>query len=54
MLKLETKDPKALASLDWKRTLKKFIKAIELNPSYVTAHHWYAEYLPLMGRMNEA
>ena len=37
-----------------KNSEKKFKKAIELNPSYVTAHHWYAEYLYLMGRMNEA
>jgi TolB-like protein len=27
---------------------------IELNPSYVTAHHWYGEYLGLMGRFDEA
>jgi serine/threonine protein kinase/tetratricopeptide (TPR) repeat protein len=31
-----------------------FKKAIELNPNYVTAHHWYAEYLATMGRHDEA
>ena len=31
-----------------------FKKAIELNPNYVTAHHWYAEYLSTMGRHDEA
>ena len=30
-------------------------KAIELKPSYVTAHHWYAvDYLALVGRFSEA
>lgn len=28
-------------------------RAIELNPNYATAHHWYAEFLLLMGRSNE-
>lgn len=31
-----------------------FKKAIELNPNYVTAHHWYAEYFATMGRLDEA
>lgn len=31
-----------------------FKKAIELNPNYGTAHHWYAEYLATMGRHQEA
>ena len=31
-----------------------FKKAIELNPNYVTAHHWYAELLATMGRHDEA
>jgi TolB-like protein/Tfp pilus assembly protein PilF len=33
---------------------KEFKRAIELNPSYATAHHWYAEYLLAMGRNDEA
>ncbi len=38
---------------DWKDAERKFKRAIELNPGYATAHHWYAEYLALMGRMDE-
>jgi TolB-like protein/DNA-binding winged helix-turn-helix (wHTH) protein len=33
---------------------KEYKLAIKLNPSYATAHEWYAEYLALMGRHNEA
>ncbi|MFN2533377.1 MAG: protein kinase [Pyrinomonadaceae bacterium] len=29
-------------------------RAIELNPNYSTAHHWYAQYLSEMGRHQEA
>src|SRR5205823_11176934 len=28
--------------------------AIELNPGYATAHHWYAWHLSLLGRNDEA
>jgi len=31
-----------------------FRRAIELNPGYATAHHWYAWHLSLLGRTNEA
>src|SRR5271154_2278307 len=31
-----------------------FQRAIELNPSYATAHHWYAWHLSLFGRYDEA
>jgi tetratricopeptide (TPR) repeat protein len=31
-----------------------FQRAIELNPSYATAHHWYAWHLSLLGRNAEA
>lgn len=31
-----------------------FKRAIELNPSYATGHHWYSEYLALRGRETEA
>ncbi|NOR12192.1 MAG: protein kinase, partial [Candidatus Aminicenantes bacterium] len=27
---------------DWKGAEREYIRAIELNPSYATAHHWYA------------
>jgi TolB-like protein/DNA-binding winged helix-turn-helix (wHTH) protein/Flp pilus assembly protein TadD len=33
---------------------KEFQRAIELNPGYATAHHWYAWHLSLLGRFNEA
>jgi len=33
---------------------KEFRRAIELNPGYATAHHWYAWHLSLLGRYNEA
>jgi TolB-like protein/DNA-binding winged helix-turn-helix (wHTH) protein/Flp pilus assembly protein TadD len=33
---------------------KEFRRAMELNPSYATAHHWYAWHLSLLGRYDEA
>jgi TolB-like protein/DNA-binding winged helix-turn-helix (wHTH) protein/Flp pilus assembly protein TadD len=39
---------------DWAGAEKEFKRAIELNPGYATAHHWYALYLSAMGRHNEA
>jgi TolB-like protein/DNA-binding winged helix-turn-helix (wHTH) protein/Flp pilus assembly protein TadD len=33
---------------------KEFRRAIELNPSYATAHHWYAWHLSLFGKYDEA
>ena len=33
---------------------KEFRRAIELNPGYATAHHWYAWHLALLGRYTEA
>src|ERR1700741_2854293 len=33
---------------------KEFKRAIELNPGYATAHHWYAWHLNLLGRKSEA
>ena len=39
---------------DWQRAEKEYKRAIELNPSYATGHHWYAEHLGLMGRFDEA
>ena len=33
---------------------KEFRRAIELNPGYATAHHWYAWHLSLLGRYKEA
>ena len=39
---------------DFSGSEKEFKRAIELNPNYATAHHWYAEYLLNMGRYDEA
>src|SRR6201982_3601689 len=32
---------------------KEFLRAIELNPGYATAHHWYASHLIQLGRYDE-
>jgi tetratricopeptide (TPR) repeat protein len=33
---------------------REYLRAIELNPSYATAHHWYSEYLAMTNRPEEA
>ena len=42
--------------LDWDKATaeKEFLRAIELNPNYPTAHHWYSRYLRGVGRSAEA
>jgi len=48
----------AFASLfldwDWFTAEKEFQCALELNPNYIPAHYWYAVYLVIMGREQEA
>jgi tetratricopeptide (TPR) repeat protein len=39
---------------DWVQSEQEFRHAIELNPSYATAHQWYSYYLSAMGRFPEA
>jgi len=39
---------------DWRTAEKEYRRAIELNPNYATAHHWYAEFLSWQGRFDEA
>ena len=39
---------------DWAAAEREFKTAIELNPRYSTAHHWYAVYLTVVGRQPEA
>jgi TolB-like protein/DNA-binding winged helix-turn-helix (wHTH) protein/Tfp pilus assembly protein PilF len=39
---------------DWAGAEREFRQAIALNPSYATAHHWYAEHLMWRGRFDEA
>ncbi len=39
---------------DWAAAEARFRRAQELDPNYVTAHHWYAELLGFQGRFEEA
>jgi TolB-like protein/DNA-binding winged helix-turn-helix (wHTH) protein/Tfp pilus assembly protein PilF len=39
---------------NWAAAEREFRRAIELNSSYATAHHWYAYYLMAMGRQEES
>ena len=39
---------------DWLSAEKEYKRAIELNPNYATAHQWYALYLAINGRFDEA
>jgi TolB-like protein/DNA-binding winged helix-turn-helix (wHTH) protein len=39
---------------DWATAEKEYRRAIELDPNYATAHHWYGECLALEGRFGEA
>ncbi len=39
---------------DWAGAEKSFQRAFELNPNYATAHQWFAEYLMVTGRFDEA
>jgi TolB-like protein/DNA-binding winged helix-turn-helix (wHTH) protein/Tfp pilus assembly protein PilF len=39
---------------DWQTAEKEYRRAIELDPDYATAHQWYAEFLSIQGRFDEA
>ena len=39
---------------DWRKAETEYRKAIQLDPNYATARHWYAEFLTLQGRFSEA
>jgi TolB-like protein/DNA-binding winged helix-turn-helix (wHTH) protein/Tfp pilus assembly protein PilF len=39
---------------DFEAAGKEFQRAIELNPNYATAHHWYAWHLGLLGQYDDA
>jgi serine/threonine protein kinase/Tfp pilus assembly protein PilF len=39
---------------DWERAESEFKRAIDLNPNYATAHHWYNNFLMVMERNDEA
>ena len=39
---------------DWSKAESEYRRAIDLDPNYATARHWYAEFLSLQGRFSEA
>jgi TolB-like protein/Tfp pilus assembly protein PilF len=39
--------------LDWSGAEKGYRRALELNPNYANAHHWYGYFLMLTGRLKE-
>jgi Tfp pilus assembly protein PilF len=45
---------KAVTDWDWQGAENEYRRAIELNPNYPTAHHWYGAQLILQGRMDQA
>jgi TolB-like protein/Flp pilus assembly protein TadD len=48
----------ALARLDVDHDVegaeREYRRSIELNPNYAAAHHWYSDFLAMMGRQDEA
>lgn len=39
---------------DWPEVEDRYKRGLTLNPNYATGHHWYSEYLVIMGRLDEA
>ena len=39
---------------DWERAERNFKQAIEHNPNYATAHHWYSVFLFAVGRFDDS
>lgn len=39
---------------DWKEAERQYREAIRLATNYSTAHHWYAEFLSILGRFGES
>ncbi|MEO6334868.1 MAG: tetratricopeptide repeat protein [Pyrinomonadaceae bacterium] len=39
---------------DWTTSEREYKRAIELNPNYATAHHWYGESLAAVGRFDDS
>lgn len=45
---------KAVTDWDWQGAENEYRRAIELNPNYPTAHHWYAAQLLVEGKLDQA
>ena len=45
---------KLLYDWDWQGSEAEFRRALQLNPGYTNAHHWYAHFLLASGRQEEA
>ncbi len=43
-----------LHNWEWDDAERELKRAIELNPGYPSAHHWYSEHLTAMGRCDES
>src|SRR4029453_6616406 len=43
-----------LSKWDWANSKREFKLALELNPNYATAHHWYSFWFLNMGRLEES
>ncbi|HKZ81980.1 MAG TPA: protein kinase [Pyrinomonadaceae bacterium] len=43
-----------LSKWDWVNSEKEFKLALELNPNYATAHHWYSQWFLSMGKLKES
>ena len=43
-----------LREWDWVNSAKEFKLALELNPNYATAHHWYSQWFLDMDRLEES
>jgi len=43
-----------LSKWDWANSEREFKLALELNPNYATAPHWYSQWFWSMGRLDEA
>ncbi len=39
---------------DWKEVERQYRESVRLAPNYSTAHHWYAEFLSILGRFDES
>jgi TolB-like protein/DNA-binding winged helix-turn-helix (wHTH) protein/tetratricopeptide (TPR) repeat protein len=45
---------KAVSDYDWNGSFAEFERAIQLDPSYAVAHHWYGYVLEFRGRFDDA